>query len=411
MQTLLTTLKSRKSTLTIISVACYIILLAVLPILTLWATASYCTFLIFAYRSTSARITGTIALILLSTMFMVFIATKDSNYLLGNDKSQYIEYMQSFLDGQFWNTVQNQPEIISYGIINLITNFTGVSNSSFAILFLISILILIFSLYRLTEGASVPIICLVLSSFVLYTTYGNVIRQSIAVSFLFLALSVSKQKRTIALVLVFLSHLSSIIFAPFFIFKNKIEKLQSNITYVILISGIAYCVGSFVIGHLSDGLFNSFVYVDNKVELYSQWEEYDTTKSITMSFLLFFVSCVSRSKKIKMPAGINTSPKILNTLNELWLFSNYIFFFLMLSSPISKVFDRIYIYYYLIAFTYLILFLQTRANIQIRIISAILLICYLTIYLVKNIIFYDQFYCVASINFLFDNILTIYSCL
>lgn len=411
MQTLLTTLKSHKPTLAVVSITCYTILLALLPILTLWATASYCTLLIFVNRSTSARITGTIALIFLSTMFMVFIATKDSNYLLGNDKSQYIEYMQSFLDGHFWSTVQSQPEIVSYGIINFIAHLTGVSNSSFAIIFLISILILIFSLYRLTDGASIPIICLILSSFVLYSTYGNVIRQSIAVSFLFLALSVSKQKRAFALALVFLSHLSSIIFAPFFIFKNKIEKLQSNIMYVILMSAMAYCVGNFVISHLSDGLFSSFVYVDNKVELYSQWEEYDTTKSITMSFLLFFISCVSRSKIIKMPASINTTPKILNTLNELWLFSNYIFLFLMLCSPISKVFDRIYIYYYLVAFTYLILFLQTRANIQIRITSALLLISYFTIYLVKNIIFYDQFYCIASINFLFDNILTIYSCL
>lgn len=411
MRSYLPAIASNNTALALIFVAFYALSLMALPVLTLWATACTCTFFIFVSRSAAARATGIIAVLLLSTMFMVFIATKDSSYFLGNDKFQYKQYMQSFLNGYFWETILTQPEIISFGLINSIAHLTGVSNSSFAIIFMISFSVLIFSLLRLAGGAAVPIICLILSSFIVYTTYGNVIRQSIAVSFLFLALSLSKQKRAIALVCVFLSHLSAIIFAPFFIFKNTIEKLQSKILLVILISVIAYGVGSFALSQLTGGLFGSLGYVENKVELYSQWEEYDTTKSLIMSLLLFSLSCLSRSKIIKMSPSSNVTPKILNTINELWLFSNYIFLFLMLSSPISKVFDRIYIYYFLISFSYLIMFLHTRKNAQIRNISAALLIVYFTVYLFKNVIYYDQFYCVESTDFLFDNIFTMYSCL
>lgn len=375
----------------------------------MWVIASLYSLVAFSRRSASRVDVGFFIAATLSFCFVFFIATKSTQLQVGNDKPQYIEYMREFQQGGFIDAIENQPEIVSFGVIYAASSLHGVSNLSFALIFAASFFVLLLALKRIMHDSVPAAICLILSSFVLYTAYGNVIRQSIAISFLVLALASGGKKRVALLLVTSLAHLSTLAFLPFFLFKKTKLYIQSNPSSAIVIAAAFFLLGK-VSSLLLTKVSKYSEYLEVKSEIYSAWESYDNSKSVAMATILF-LACLLTTRRIKALKPSAAFQGSLQTLNELWLFSNYIFCILMLSVSYTKIFDRFYIYYYVIAMIYLVLFFRSRKSFALRAASAAAIILYSTFYLIKNIIFYQEFYCGEPGSFLLDSIFAMLSCL
>ena len=231
--------------------------------------------------------------ILLLLIMGTFIATKTSLQIIGNDKFQYIGYLQMFRQGLFIDIVSLQPEIVSFGILNILQNFVGINNWTFYLYFVISLLPLVYGIAKLDSKVLPIFILTYVACSAFYTLYGNIIRQGLAAGFLVFAFSNAGYKKHSAVSLMLFSHMSFILFLPLLYMPSTISNTSNR---KILLTALFCFIASFACSLAFESIFSllsnvGIHSVSSKVELYLGWGEYDVREVIKSTSIIVFFTC------------------------------------------------------------------------------------------------------------------------
>lgn len=305
--------------------------------------------------------------------------------------------------GRFSDLLSVQPEVVSFGIFALFS-FIEEPNWFFFVYFSLSLFFLYWGLYFFDNKSLCLFLLLFLSSSFFLLTYGNVIRQGLSISFMICVLGSYGINRLKYILLSMFSHFSS-----FFLIVNVfIEKywLRPKVWQVLFLSLISYILGKYIQEILF--LFSSFssAYISNKSELYSNWHGYDISSSIITFLIMFCMKLI------------------------IWIYSGFLFIFdetedkkrivlfkvlvilssiLLLTIDVPKIFERFYIYYYVLFFLYLsfhIVRMKFRRFNSLTVTSISIL---LSLLVIKRFSSTPWFYLDRPMDFLNDTIFVMYS--
>ncbi|WP_343869524.1 EpsG family protein [Tatumella terrea] len=182
-------------------------------------------------------------------MFLVsdlFIATKTLNPFM-NDKVNYWIYMKRFYGTGWYDWIVNYKgyDIFSYFMFKLSSDLFGYDNLAFSFFYFVSFAFIFIGGYRLIGKPIVLAMFMFIPQYNYEGLYGNLLRQSLALSIFIFALSnKSLYKRVLFGFLAFLSHFSYLIYIPLLYFFKKIKTIRTHTCFVIYL--LSYLIGGFV---------------------------------------------------------------------------------------------------------------------------------------------------------------------
>lgn len=267
----------------------------------------------------------------------------------GNDKLQYLDFMYKMQSLGIWQYMIRQPEIVSFSVLNSAASLVGINDSAFLIIFVAFFSLLLVVIWREQYQALPLFLVLLLSSSSFFGTYGNVMRQSMAFPLLFMAIfSASKRKAGLAVVLAGLTHIPSLIVgAPFLLYRV--------FGRVVIWCSMALTALTVLASKLAPGLFATFgsddSYLSSKINLYTTWDAYSVAGVAAVAFMIFSVSNVlwrRREKALQID-----SESSCRGMRHCLIVLNFSALALVATYDLAKVFERIYIYFFVIALMYL----------------------------------------------------------
>ena len=302
---------------------------------------------IFALIGKNNRWFLLLVVVLMTFVIGVYVASKSDYFVIGNDKYQYINYLELFRSGGFFDLVAMHPEFVSFGFLNILSFFES-DNFVFFIYYCFSFLVLCSSFLNY-ERVLPLFIFILISTSVFYLMYGNVIRQSLAISFFVFSVLRQDRLRYVAFALAFFSHMSVFFLLPV-LFIKKNENKMAFLSYLVLL------LGSFICFLGSDYIYTilSFVGIEsleNKADLYEDFGRTNGDSSIRTLFvsgiLLFVLSYVSGKQFVKIDKEYVWLEKIV-----------MVSFFIMVSLvSMDKIFERTFPYFYFVFILYFSYFL------------------------------------------------------
>lgn len=337
-----------------------------------------------------------------------FIASKTDANIIGNDRYQYFNYIHSFTLGSFFEVIKIQPEIFSFGLLNVLAVFLGISNWVFYFFFLISFSILLLGVIRLDYKILPLFILTFLCTTAFYVLYGNIIRQGLAASFLVLAYFSKGNSRNILTISMLFSHSAFLSFIPILFFEKKISNyINNNKWYLIVVIFIACNILTFIFPYFFEML--SHIGIESfkkKVELYINWEVYDVFGArisfLIIACLTFFLNYLDEKTNIFDRDYQQDRKKIA-------LAVNYILCLVALVSSNAVIFNRFYsvlLLFFILYFWFCIFCLKYK-NIKnyIIIASAASLLILNMLSISKHKLYYND----NPLNILHDNIFILFS--
>jgi len=386
----------------------FLLIFLMKPFLSIWLLFAGAAFYL-ALSLHPKKITIPFILGLSLVVYTPYIATKIPWYVLGNDKPQYLGFMRDLMQGDFWQSISAQPEVVSFLLLKISAEIFGPTNDAFALIFLLSFGSFIIGTYKIYPAASVAFIALFLASSVSFNIFGNTIRQGLALSFFLLALSQTDRKKILYVALAVFSHFSSFIIIPYIMLKPILLKMNSRL---ILMVATALFILGYLLPEIMSNLSFAWSYLEKKRSLYVEYESTESGAARITFFLSFFIVFASRLRSINNL--FNESHKIKPThqyaMESLYSVTLYLFFILLLTMQISDFFARFYLYYFTFSMLYITVYIYTRRNAYIRISGVSLLILYAFYSMIKNMSYFSLFYCGSSSDYMFDSWLEINKC-
>ncbi|MDE1180167.1 EpsG family protein [Paraburkholderia sp.] len=272
----------------------------------------------------------------------------------GNDKLQYFDFMQTMHAVGISQYMARQPEILSFSSLYIASALGGITDLAFLLLFVVYFSALLVAIWRERYDAIPLFLVLLISSSSFFGTYGNVIRQAMAFPFIFLMIfSKTRLRSTLFAMVAGAAHIPSLIICVPYLLYRYIGKRA-----IWAASGVAALV--FVASKANPNLLASFgnddSYLSTKLNIYSNWDAFSVAGVATLAAGIFALSNVLwiRSAKTRQLAGAHAyraAHACLVTLNfgALALIATYNF---------AKVFERIYIYFFVVALMYLSLMIM-----------------------------------------------------
>ena len=330
-----------------------------------------------------------------------YVALKTSLPYLGNDKFQYIGYMDIFRNGGFWDVISIHPEIVSFGLIYLTSIFEN-NNLAFSVIFIGSISMFLYAL-SLFDKRSIPFfLLLLLSSSIFLNLFGNLIRQGLALAFCSLVFFEKRERmRYLWCILAIFSHIPSVIILACFFLGSRIKNL--SVLSLIFIYLISYLISHVVPSLLESMSFASEGVIEKKAMLYSNWEDIDTSSSMNTFVLLSVVILFIEILSIKFNVFIFTNKKA--TLYNIIVLLGVV---LLITSQLDKVFERYYLYYFIFSIFYISYALYSIRYELVKRLITTLLACLLVIGSLYRFQSSSWFYMETPIKYLSDNLITIY---
>ncbi|MGQ6016480.1 EpsG family protein [Serratia sp. IR-2025] len=238
-----------------------------LPYLTLVVMTGMAALLI-AYLN-SHRSIG-IKAIFLITAYIISAVPLASKMLYPTDQNDKVQYFYEMTDSQSlseWLNNYSGFDFISHFMLKFSSLIFGAGNSAFAFYYLVSFLILSFGLSKLNGRYFALVIFMFLCQYNFQGLYGNLLRQSLALSFLVVASGYieSRKKSFIFICLAAMTHFSFVIFLPMAFIKEKYRKVNTA-TVIIIASGI-YFSGKFLLPVLL-GIVGGNEFLVNRVDAY-----------------------------------------------------------------------------------------------------------------------------------------------
>ncbi|WP_082146305.1 EpsG family protein [Burkholderia pyrrocinia] len=267
----------------------------------------------------------------------------------GNDKLQYLDFMYKMQSLGIWQYMIRQPEIVSFSVLHGAASLVGVTDTAFLLIFVVFFSWLLVVIWREQYQAIPLFLVLLLSSSSFFGTYGNLMRQSMAFPLLFMAIfSASRRKAGLAIVLAGLTHIPSLIVGVPFLLYRWFGRIA-------IWCSLALTAITIVVSKLAPGLFavsgNDDSYLSNKINLYSTWDTYSIAGVAAVAFAIFLLSNGLWRRREKWWRGSAESAH--HGLRHCLVMMNFAALALVATSDLTKVFERIYIYFFVVALMYL----------------------------------------------------------
>ncbi|WP_321963029.1 EpsG family protein [Paraburkholderia sp. J7] len=324
----------------------------------------------------------------------------------GNDKSQYLDFMSTMGAAGADHFIKVQPELVSFFSLYCAWKLFGATDAAFLFLFVASFTLAIATIWKGGYQSLPLFILLILSSSAFYASYGNVIRQAMAFPFIFLLIFEERKRRLpFYMILAMLAHIPSLIITvPYFLCRILGRYAFPIIGVVTAIAFIAFRYIGTSINFLSsdDG------YVSKKMALYTNWESYSIVSvAIVALTIAVIVNIAARQllQKIKVGEKMDGARYIGYAI----VMSNICVLGMMAAYSIPKVFERIYIYFFVIAMLTLSMVISRMAAGQKKVVLCCVIVIYSTFGISKNIAAQNLLYHGNSLNYFTDNLFDIYN--
>ncbi|HKT65151.1 MAG TPA: EpsG family protein [Burkholderia sp.] len=267
----------------------------------------------------------------------------------GNDKLQYLDFMLKMESLGIWQYMIRQPEIVSFSVLHGVASLVGINDTAFLLIFVAYFSWLLVVIWRAQYQAIPLFLVLLLSSSSFFGTYGNLMRQSMAFPLLFMAIfSASRRKAALVVVLAGLTHIPSLIVGVPFLLYRWFGR-------VAVWGSLAVTALTIVVSKLAPGLFaasgNDDSYLSNKLNLYTTWDAYSIAGVAAVAFAIFVLCNALWRRREKWWRG--GAEHAQHGLRHCLVMMNFAALALVATFDLAKVFERIYIYFFVIALMYL----------------------------------------------------------
>ncbi|GAU03428.1 EpsG family protein [Burkholderia stabilis] len=311
-----------------------------------WAFAGYLLILTFA---SCDRHPGRPAVAMLCVAALVvlgpLVALKLPISALGNDKPQYAGFMadmRSFGVALFLN---KQPELLSFASLHAAATLLGINDLAFLALFDFYFGLLLIAVWR-TEYRALPLFLLLfLSASSFFGTYANLIRQAMALPFIFLMISARNRTQAAChAALSGLAHLPALAVAvPYVLLRCAGRRtMPAGIAIALLALGASRRDWSALVS--SD---QADSYLSGKVSLYTSWESADTFNVTLFACTLYALCCALW--RFTRPRHATASRAAIEVTQRHLLALTVAAAALVAAQQMTKVYERVYIYFFVIA--------------------------------------------------------------
>ncbi|MFL9982281.1 EpsG family protein [Paraburkholderia sediminicola] len=268
----------------------------------------------------------------------------------GNDKIQYLDFMRTMGASGIVKYLIAQPELLSFSSLYVAWALFGSTDLAFLFVFALYFSLLLFAVWRIEHRAIPLFIMLLTSSAAFYASYGNVIRQSMAFPFLFLLISSQHGKRRfLFLVLAGFAHIPSLLITAPYLAYRMFGK------WVVWVSGLIATAILFISGR-NMRVFGAFSgddgYLSKKINLYSTWDAYSVATVAAMATGIFLINNLVW-RRMRRKAALSPGSSVDRVLEALLVASNFAFMGMFATYNLAKVFERIYIYFFVISLAHL----------------------------------------------------------
>lgn len=322
----------------------------------------------------------------------------------GNDKLQYLEFMQTMHASGIEQYMARQPEFLSFASLYIASTLGGSTDLAFLLIFIAFFSALLVVIWRERYEAIPVFLILLISSSSFFGTYGNVIRQAMAFPFMFLMIFARTRTRSAWFTaLAGLAHIPSLIVClPYLLYRYM---GKHAIWPLLAVTGCALLVSK-----VSPGLFNSFgsddSYLSTKVNLYSTWDTYSIVGIATLAAAIFLLSNVLW--RIKRPAESVAVTGTQRAAQSCLITLNFAALALIATYAFPKVFERIYIYFFVVALMYLSLMMVRTKRGLTKTLMSFAIVAYGIYGLAKNLAIQPLLYGGDPIGFLTSGMFDLY---
>ncbi|USU20968.1 EpsG family protein [Paraburkholderia fungorum] len=390
--------------------AAWVVLLSVVLLSGLFPFASfYLLLLLMTLLSSAHSPVRVIVCLLCISSIIVFgplIALKLPINNGGNDKIQYLDFMRTMDASGLAYYLSTQPEVLSFSTMYLAYVLFGPTDLAFLFIFVISYSLLLCAVWKIEYRALPIFILLMTSSGAFYSSYANVIRQAMAFPFMFLFFTAGRTRsRLLLLMLSSLAHLPSfLIMAPYAAYRYF---KKWAVLGAILMAILFFAISKYNLNALSALSGDDGGYVSKKVGLYSAWDEYSVIVVALAALALFAVNNYlwlrSTRNNVRKAERLHS-----RETRELLIASNFAFISLMATYNLSKVFERVYIYFFVISIAYLAVLLARMRPGPIKAIIILTGIAYSVYGLFKNLFIAELLFSGDPFGFLTSSFLELY---
>ncbi|MFT6248314.1 MAG: hypothetical protein ACJAZQ_001515 [Cognaticolwellia sp.] len=308
-------------------------------------------FLFVSMTTLNIRINYFYCFILLVFSLAPYISSKTGISYIGNDKAQYIDYIDNFTRGGFLEVIKFQPEVVSFGLLKILGAISN-TNVVFFVYFFVSFALLFSAIYLIDRNLLPLFFLIFFASSYFLVLYGNVIRQGLALSFFLLSISQKGWKKYFLYTLAIFSHFSVLLFLIYLSLDNI--KLKNKLVSICFLSFLAFFLSNLLLPMLSAvsvlGL-NSF---SHKALLYIGWGDYDISGSLMFVYGSLLLTCLLFFTENRFLTMNKLNSEIYQKLSNLLVFSFPLLIFL---SSIPKIFERFFLYVAVIDFLFIAYFL------------------------------------------------------
>lgn len=335
-----------------------------------------------------------------------FIALKVPLDNGGNDKIQYLDFMRDFAGPGLFNFMAVQPELVSFLTLWVAWKAFGPSDMAFLFIFALSFGLTLRAVWQIDHRAVPLFILLLISSSAFFSSFGNVIRQAMAFPLLIMLVCARTKRAMMFLVLLTtLAHIPSLLITIPYIGYRLVGKWALRIAPII-------AVGVFIFTTHNMDALNSFGnddgYVSRKLNIYTNWDEYSVVSvAITASIIFILNNFVWWKFGKRVGFEIGSSPE-WNNFRFLRVASNLAFLLMLATYNLSKVFERIYIYFFVISIIYLVLSIARSRSGPTKTVIIMGAMSYSIVSFAKNLQVNDLFFGGDPVGFLTASFLHLY---
>lgn len=299
------------------------------------------------------RVRRFVVLILCVTAVIVLaplVALKLPIDVIGNDKSQYLGFMYEMNDFGMKDLMARQPEIISFASLYMTSHLVGATDLAFYVIFVTFFSLLLVVIWCEQYNVIPLFMLLLISSSPFFSVYGNVIRQGMALPFIFLMIfSNEKKKAALWLVMSGLAHIPALLIGAPYVLYRCFGK-WATWSVLVVASGICFFL-KMRPGFMDSLSSDDTSYVSKKINLYSNWDKYSIAGTAALALAIFLLCNFIRWKGVRRAKRRIADEYKAETYCLVAI--NFSFVSLLATYDFSKIFERIYIYFFVIVLMYL----------------------------------------------------------
>ncbi|UEP50893.1 EpsG family protein [Burkholderia ambifaria] len=264
---------------------------------------------------------------------------------LGNDKPQYLGFMTDMRAFGVDVFLAKQPELLSFASLHAAAALFGINDLAFLALFDFYFGMLLVSVWR-TDYRALPLFLLLfLSASSFFGTYANLIRQAMALPFIFLTISArGRIEAACHAALAGLAHLPALAVAAPYVMLRCAGRRTAPVGMaagVLAMGASGRDWSALVSSDQADS------YLSGKVGLYTSWEN-GSTFNVTLFACMLYALCRALWQGNR-PRHATADRRAIDVTQRYLLALTVAAVALVVTRHMTKVYERVYIYFFVIA--------------------------------------------------------------